>query len=292
MKRASGGNPSNDKWEEAEKLVSELPSFVFFADEQDTADSMLFGGYLIHREKLYHLDQGVAEAKTSVGLPPDAPVKWSPPETPSYKALRDLARPKRKVFVQKMLTLLEPLEASCFFSLVWKYDRSYTSDAYKWAFTNVLQRLAITVERKVKARPKPDVWYPVLDVVVDWFPQPAKCKEYFGIYNQAFRQGYKFPRNKIRALKNYHACPCLLVTSCEFSPALQLADYCVASIGALLRWAYKRDRGPEEVQRMVRPVARRLLRHRGKVIGYGLVLPTSGQSRAKVREALSDLDLA
>lgn len=67
-----------------------FPSFVFFGDEQDTTDSMLFGGILIRRQTLKALDDGVTAAKVAVGLDPYDPVKPSPPRKPVYAAQRSL----------------------------------------------------------------------------------------------------------------------------------------------------------------------------------------------------------
>ena len=92
-------------------------------------------------------------------------------------------------------------------------------------------------------------------------------------------------------MRDYHACPCLLVTSGRFSPALQLADFCVGSVGLLFRWAYARDREPEEISNLVVPVANHFLHVDTKVIGYGLVLPKTGKSRSNVKKALADLGL-
>jgi len=277
---------------QAERLISTLPSHVYFADEQDTTESLLFGGYFVHREKLAILDQAVEAAKKEVGLPPETAIKASPPNTPSFARLRKLPPAQRTRLREAMLAILDKVEAICFFSMVWKYDRSISPEAYQWAFDNVLQRLAITVERHVGRKRK--VCYPALDVVVDWFPNPDRCKEYFGKYHKAYYEGYDFSRigkRNLLPLKQLHACPCLLVTSCEFSPALQLADYCVSAMGELLRWAYTRKKSPDDIRSRVKPVVKRLLRVDDKAIGFGLVLPTRGQARAKVRAALSDLGL-
>jgi len=278
--------------EQAQRLVSSLPSHVYFADEQDTNESLLLGGYFVHREKLSVLDQAVEAVKKKAGLPPEAPVKASPPDKPSFAALRKLPRPQRAELRKGMLGILDMIEAICFFSMVWKYDPDVSPEAYQWAFDNVLQRLTITVERHVKRTGA--VWYPALDVVVDWFPNPGRCKDYFGKYHRAYHEGYSFRylgKNRLPPLKQFRACPCLLVTSCEFSPALQLADYCVSAMGELLRWAYTRRERSTDLRTRVEPVVRHLLRVGGKTIGFGLVLPTTGQARAKVHSALTDLGL-
>ena len=276
-----------DGWDEFEKKVQELPSYVYFADEQDTRRSLLFGGLLIHREKLHLLDEGMAEAKSSVGLPANAPIKWSPPNSHEYAAQRALDPKQRPLLREKVLALLAGLECTCFFSMSWKFDPGYTSECYKSNFKYVLQRLSITMERSVRRTGA--VWYPALDVVVDWFPQPQRCKEYFAIYHEAYHSGYSFARNKLLPLKTHGACPCLLVTSCQFSPALQLTDFCVGSMGTLLRWAYEKHIQVGRVKEIVTPVVKHLLRINHKVIGYGLVLPTTGAARRKVSDALAEL---
>lgn len=199
-----------------EESVSALPSFVYFADEQDTTESMLFGGFLVHRQKLSLLDEGMANIKKDVGLSPRDPIKWSPPDDGHYAGQRSLSDEQRKGLRDSVPRLLVDLEATCFFSLVWKFDKGLTADAYKWTFQNVLQRLIITVERSIKATER--VWYPGLDVVVDWPPQPKKRREFFGIYDDAYHDGYTFENNVLPPLKELGACPCLLVTSCQFSP--------------------------------------------------------------------------
>lgn len=286
----------NRQSREIEKIagrgIGMMPSYVYFADEQDSRESLLFGGFLVHREQLSLLDEAVARAKTDVGLPPHASIKASPPDTPSYAAQRGLSPERREVLRQAVLAILSRIDALCFFSMVWKYDPTVSPDAYKWAFDNVLQRLVITVQRHTRGLG--GVWYPALDVVVDWFPNPSRCKEYFGKYHKAYHEGYDFSKrggNKLPPLKDLSACPCLLVTSCEFSPALQVADYCVSAMGRLLRWSYKRSENADDIRRRVEPVVARLLRINDNVLGFGLVLPTKGQARDKVRRALVDLRL-
>jgi hypothetical protein len=270
-----------------EEAVSAMPTYVYFADEQDTRDSMLFGGVLVHRQKLADLDDGIAKIKESVGLAERNPIKWSPSDSDAYAAQRNLSHENRRDLRERVLSLLEKIEATSFFSLVWKFDKGFTADAYKWAFQNVLQRLIITVERKAKATKV--IWYPGLDVVVDWFPQPSRRREFLSIYDDAYHDGYMFDKNRLPPLKELNACPCLLVTSCQFSPGLQLADFTVGSIGRLFRWAYKRDGDPVSVIPLVRPTVETLLRINNEVIGYGLVLPTTGAARRKVNEALAAL---
>ncbi len=109
---------------EAEQVILSLPSYAYFADEQDTMDSLIFGGYFVHRERLSILDQAVEAAKNDVGLPPETPIKASPPNTPAFAALRNLPPHQRARLREAMLAILDKVEAICFFSLVWKYDRS------------------------------------------------------------------------------------------------------------------------------------------------------------------------
>jgi len=264
-------------------------SYLFFGDEQDSSRSLLFGGFLIKREKLSTLDDGVVQAKRDAGLDADDPVKWSPPQDPAYEPQRALSPEKRRLLTQRMLALLHPLEAACFFSLVWKYTPQFTTKAYNWAFSHVLQRLALNLDRLSPSQ----LGYPSLDVVVDWFPSPDKCRQYFEVYNDAFYEGYRFRRNRIPPLRHFGATPCLLVTRCQFSRALQLVDYCVGSVGELLRWAYKRHKSAKDIRELVEPVANHLLEGPGGkgVIGYGLIPPTQGLARQKIQEALDELGL-
>lgn len=278
-------------WSTINKAVAGLPSYVYFADEQDSVESLLFGGVFVHREKLVILDRGMADVKRAFGLTERDPVKWSPRQEEAYKPQRDLQSEQRTELRSKVLGLLDCLDATCFFAMVWKADKGNTAQAYMEAFKWVLQRLSITIERKVKARRA--LWYPALDVVVDWFPENDKSRDFFAIYDVAFHQGYTFPgKNVLRPLSEFSACPCLLATRCQFSPALQLTDFAVGAMGRLLRWSYKRDGEPENVASVVRPVVKHLLRGHGTVIGYGLVPPPTGACRKKLRAALKDLGLS
>jgi hypothetical protein len=268
------------------------PSFVFFADEQAPTNSLLFGGYLMHRQDLDILDDSVAAAKHAVGLPDDAPLKSSPPsDNSAYQAQRSLDPGKRGVLRGHMMEVLSKLNAICFFSMIWKYRAKDTTQTYKWAFENVIQRLAITLDRESQQETLQP--YPGLDVVIDWFPEPQRRDEYFSVYNTAYHHGFEFAQNTLPPLKKFGACPCLLVTSCRFSPALQLADYCVGTMGRLLRWAYqiKEDRDDiAAIRRYLEPVTKHLLRVNGKVIGYGLVLPSNAAKR-KVQALLAEVSL-
>jgi len=268
------------------------PSFVFFADEQAPTHSLLFGGYLMHRQDLHILDDSVAAAKHAVGLPDDAPLKSSPPsDNSAYQAQRSLDPDKRGVLRGHMLEVLSKLNAICFFSMIWKYRAKDTTQTYKWAFENVIQRLAITLDREFQQETLQP--YPGLDVVIDWFPEPQRRDEYFSVYNTAYHHGFEFAQNMLPPLKKFGACPCLLVTSCRFSPALQLADYCVGTMGRLLRWAYqiKEDRDDiSAIRRYLEPVTKHLLRVNGRVIGYGLVLP-SNAAKMKVKVLLAKVSL-
>jgi len=247
---------------------------------------MLVGGYFIPRRMLRQLDETLARIKGEFGIPQRACVKWNLRDQACEEARASLGS-RVDEFRSRLLGELNTLEIRILMALAWKGDPTYRAEAWKCSFEWILQRLCIILDRKQVEREKPDV-YPFLDVVFDWLPSPGRVDEYLGVYANAFYNGYSFTRNRLPALREAHACPCLLVTSSRHSPALQIADILVGAVGDFFRWVYTGNRA-ESVRRYFTPLYGLFHNDRGRTLGMGLIVNSSAQK--KIMEKLSELGL-
>ena len=158
-------------------------------------------------------------------------VKWNLKDQACEEA-RSIIGDKNDAFRKAIFKKLSELDVGLIASHVWKGDPSNTGESWKWAFENVLQKLCIEPNRSSLDEPNQ---YPMLDVVFDWLPcHRTGIDEYFGVYDSAYYNGYHFAENELPSLESSGSCPCLLVTSCRFSPALQIADMIIGATGELL----------------------------------------------------------
>lgn len=199
-------------------------SLVCFLDEHDEKAGLLVGGYVLGKSLLRELDTEIGRVKSRFGLRETDPVKWNLRDV-GYETARKTLEKRVTAFRRAMFEITKKIPLSLIMSWVWKGDPLYTEEAWKWSFANVLQRLCYLGERLAETGKPCD--YPSLDVVFDWLPVQKRTRhdECFDVYRQAYYEGYKFPKNTLRPLKNSGACPCLLVTKTKYSPALQLADF-------------------------------------------------------------------
>jgi len=260
---------------------------VCFLDEHDDAKSMLVGGFFLPRSRLHDLDETVHDLKEKYGVPEGQPVKWNLKDNSCAAAKRAIGRQVDQ-FRTDMFQSFQALDLRLLMSHVWKGAPSNRNDAWKWSFTNILQRLCIILDRK-RAELSAPHGYPLLDVVFDWPPSNKGIDKYFRVYDRAYREGYTFENNTVPSLHEREACPCLLVSRTRFSLGLQATDMVVGAVGAFFNWVYEeKDKGNV---RQHFPALFPLF-HRedeGSVMGYGLVVKKN--CRAGVESAIRDLGL-
>ena len=263
-----------------------MNSIVCFLDEHDDDKSMLVGGFYIPRSNLKDLDSLVFNIKEEFGLEHQHTVKWNLRDHACAEA-RKIIGDKNDRFRKALFQKLSELEVGLIVSQVWKGDPSNTSESWKWAFENVLQRLCIEINSSPSDEPNE---YPMLDVVFDWLPsQRTRIDEYFGVYDSAYYNGYHFAENELPSLESSGACPCLLITSCRFSPALQVADMIVGATGEFFKFVYEieREQNVKNYFSLLYPLFRR--DNSGEVLGRGLI--TKRTSRDKIKNSLKELGL-
>jgi hypothetical protein len=259
-----------------------------FLDERDFSQiqAMLVGGYYLPKQLLQSLDSGIASIKQEYGLEPGDVVKWNFRDG-SCKRARQVIGDRVDSFRDAVFSLCHDLDIRLLMSMVWKGDASYTPESWQWGFENILQRLCIVVDRKRRRGELAQGGeYPFLDVVFDWLPNQGKVDEYFRVFSGAYHNGYEFLTNKLPALRDCNACPCLLVTSVRHSPALQVADFLVGATGDFLTWAYQDER-EQSVKRFFVPIYDLFHRdEKGTVLGKGLVVSKSTKPKlaGKIRE--------
>jgi hypothetical protein len=262
-------------------------SIVGFFDERDDRDSMLVGGYYLTRKGLRELDLVMKDIKSAYGLSEEVPVKWNLKD-PVCAEAREAIGTKVDDFRGDLFGRLKALDLRVLMSLVWKGDPSYRTESWKWSFENILQRLCIILDRK-KSELNKNHEYPFLDVSFDWLPNQKRVDEYFEVYSKAFHFGYQFIRNKLPALKDCEACPCLLVTSAKHSPALQVADMLCGAVGDFFTWVFKKSRETSVKRHFVSMYDMFHRNDDGTVIGMGLIVKSTTKSR--IQNALRNLGL-
>ncbi len=275
-----------------------MESFIYFADEQAERECYLFGGYVIGKQHLKALDEQVRSLKQKFGIPPDAPVKFSPPpDNPRYDAERQVPVPERQGLFRTILEALEGLDAKVVACYLWKPKGHSDVETYTKGMKYALQRVKILLDRN-RYKSGTTYVYPVFDAVVDWLPQSEghSRDEYFEAYRRSYENKEPFIRNEraLPSLRELEACPCLLVSSCTFSPALQAADICVGVVGDFLRWCASDHSDEQDKNRARRvkelfPVMGNLLLRTdsGDPVGAGLVTWVEGTIRCKVYRGLN-----
>jgi hypothetical protein len=217
-------------------------SIIGFFDERDDEVSMLVGGFYIPKLSMRVFDNTVGAVKKKYGVPLDEVVKWNLRDD-ACSVAHDAIGSRVEDFRADIFNLLNKFEIRILMSFVWKGSRHYRLESWKWAFVNILQRLCIILDRK-KVELKSLHVYPFLDVVFDMLPSNRGIDEYFGVYSRAYYYGYR--NFGLPPLKDREACPCLLVTSARFSPALQVTDMVLGAVGEFFSWVFDKDRSKRE----------------------------------------------
>jgi hypothetical protein len=262
-------------------------SFICFFDEKYLRNiSIIMGGFLLSKAKLFELDHAIARAKNSLGLDETDPIKWNMDDSNCLDSLRKMGgRERIPDLRRRLLAIAHTLPIRLLMSFLWIGDDSNQVAAWKWAFDNILQRLCIILDRKSHELQHLNN-YPFMDVVFDNIPGRNKVKPYFDVYRDAYVKGYQgLPRGTLYPLRTYKACPCLVTSSCLHSLALQLADFLVGATGDFFEWCYYRKR-----EQSVRDYFCNFYSafHRGEnnaVLGCGLIVKRPSQPfiRSKLR---------
>lgn len=272
------------------ELSSGIPegSLVCFLDEHDIQNGMVVGGYYMPKKYLLDLDQFMISSKRMFGLRAEDTIKWNLKdkdcENLRVKRLLDRSNDLRN----QIFSIIDKIPIRIIMSLAWKGKPENREESWKWAFINIMQRISIILDRKRKLEKTEDI-YPYLDVVFDWFPGGKQIEFYFEVYHNAYSKGYTFPKNSLPPLKNFSACPCLLVTAAKYSQALQLADFFVGATSEFFDWCYS-GKKEQNVRHFFSSFFSSI--HRGdndRVLGCGLILKKDAAE--KVRNKLGELGL-
>jgi hypothetical protein len=260
---------------------------VAFLTERESRDLVLVGGYYMPRRLLKDLDDAVVGVKKKLGIPPEEPVRWDPRHTEAraaYGAAGGAVEELRARFIEAV----KPLRLRMLVSAVWKKEPGYRNTDWQWAFEAVLQRLSLELnKRRGDLRGPHD--YPFLDVVLERLANRKRTDDFLNAYAAAYRNGYSFVTNRLPALRETHACPCMLIAPLRHSPALQAAEVLLGSIEAFLGGSFSGARD----ERAERDFARtfELFRRAGDetVVGMGLLVRPG--MRGPLRRRLRDLGL-
>lgn len=187
-----------------------------------------------------------------------------------------------------IFSIIDKVPIRLIMSLAWKGKPKYRENAWKWAFMNIMQRICIILERKKMTEKKNDI-YPYLDVVFDLFPGGKPSEFYFEVYQNAYSRGYNFPKNILRPLKNFKACPCLLVTSSRYSQALQLADFFIGATSEFFEWCFTGKREQNVKNFFAKFFSAFHRDDNNKVLGCGLIV--NKYTKRKITSKLRSLGL-
>jgi len=212
-------------------------SLACFLDERDVSGGLVVGGFYIPKKFLLSLDNFMIKTKRDFGLKDEDTTKWNLRDkdckNPRVQRLLNRTNNLRT----RIFSIINEMPIRIIMSLAWKGKPGNRENAWKWAFMNIMQRISIILDRKKRSEKTEDM-YPYLDVVFDLFPGGKPAEFYFEVYQDAFSKGYIFEKNTLPPLKNFNACPCLLVTSTKYSQALQLVDYLVGATSEFIEWCY------------------------------------------------------
>lgn len=269
-----------------------IPSGPLTCFLDETSDGlgryMLLGGYFLPRTQLKDLDHALFELKNHFGLSPRDPIKWNLEDKGYEKAKKAIVDAKRyDEFRTVFLELVSSLDIRLLMAFDWKSSPSEGPRSWRRAFKWVLQRLAIVLDRKSGELKELDE-YPLLDVVCDGFPDSrGSVDTYYNVYAQAFYEGFPLPYD-LSPLIDKGACPCLLVSSCKHSQALQAADMFVGIVGKFFEYALL-NKTRYFAQEYFTKVYPSFHSDGDKRVQIGLIVPKV--SRAIVEEKLIELGL-
>lgn len=184
-------------------MRQDAKSLVCFLDDHYEEVATLIGGCVVPKVGLARSDTETGKVKSMFGLPEIDPVKWNLGDK-GYEITRRKVGNRVDQLRHEMFKISKKVHISLIMSWVWKGDRSYAEESWKWSFTNILQRLCSTVDQLEKTDDLD--YYPALDVVFDWPPRQKKLDEYWDVYQQAYYNGYKFEKKELLVLKNFGAC--------------------------------------------------------------------------------------
>jgi len=216
-------------------------SLACFLDERDSEKSIVVGGFFVSKKHLLELDKYIVSVKKEFDLDEGDAIKWNLKDSHCDKARKLIEQNRVNELRIKMLSITDKIPLRIIMSYIWKGKPENLEDAWKWGFINILQRLSIIMDRKRSKEEGVDL-YPALDVVFDWFPGKKKLDFYFGVYHQAFMKGFVFEKNKLPPLREFGACPCLLVSSAKYSQCLQLTDFFVGASADFFTWCFSGER--------------------------------------------------
>lgn len=270
-------------------------SLNYFCDESDLKRKMmLVGGFFIPKANMIKLDEVIVKVKLDNNLEEIDPIKWSMSEKDYKQSINKINKSggieKLKIDMLSIVKVKELLNIRLLMAMCYKGKPTLRDFTWKLAFEWVLQRLSIILDRK-KEELKDEPIYPFLDVICDWFPSESKRDEFFRVYQTAYIEGY--PHFRLRALREFKACPCLLFSSSDFSLALQLADFFIGATREFLLGCFGEDpdRYRQGVEKYFPIIFNTFHRDPRKgVIGYGLTAPDRS-SRDKINNKLKELNL-
>jgi len=259
-----------------------VESSICFLDEKDLSDAMLVGGFYLPRSKLEELDEKICEIKLKHNLKLSDEIKYNLLDCEKANYLKKI----KPDLWNDIFLLPEILNMTIIMSFVWKGSSDHQVDSWRWAFSNILQRISIDLEKGHGSLSK-NKNYPYFELVFDWLPSNKRIMDYLGMYCEAYYNGYSFETNDIKPLRRFKSCPCMVCTSTRVSFALQLNDHLVGLTGDFVRWCMgKKKKGviEEHFGKIIKCFRKS---ERGEIVGYGLITPDNVKN--KIREKIGEI---
>lgn len=226
---------------------------LFFGDDntcssgdpkRERDDIFLFGGYYFHEDAVRRFEIAIGEVKARYGLAENLPVKWNLKDDrivkfyAERKADRTLAAALERADGLRvdLLNLLATFDARVIVCAIVEYDRKderKNVDYHRWALTDLLQRLGLTVHRKATRAEFNAI------VTLD-MPGTDANRAYFDLFELAYHNGvspdgYKYVSGPLRDRGFFPSVQC---TSTLHNPFLQIADIILGSTADFVEWCF------------------------------------------------------
>jgi len=207
-----------------------------FLDESCSERVFSLGGVLLEQDDFPIIQEDWLNLKKDWNLSENDFIKWSLGEKGKEKKIKKIIkktfqdeRDWLSTFRSKVLEKISSFNVILLASLhqdvrpKQKINKESTVDFYIEAFKFVLQR----------------IWWDLKDdgvisnifVILDSPPYSKKnTKELCNVYQNAYFNGFSFENSPIPPLKDYNFFESPLITKCDFSSFIQIADFCVGPI--------------------------------------------------------------
>lgn len=269
----------------------------FFADDLKTTsdshvschDIFCYGGYLIKKENIKHLEQLINETKIQYEIPIDMPIKWNFKDNRIRKYYEQKGKSEllskiieksyeiRKTLLFKVQQSGIKIIISGFRELRSEQDRQ---SLFEWSFTNILQRIPFEQPQESN----------FINIILDWEQEDKNL--FMNCFSHPYYHGKGLNNESFLSYcleRIQQSLPYISFSGTLYNPFLQLVDIIIGSCGAFLDYVFKNkdQRLAQEIFPFVIPMLRGY--GMGDIFSWGLLIKPI-EDLALVRDKFREME--